>query len=132
MRVVILTDADSIAEFAADAICRQIQVKRHSVLGLATGSTPLGAYQRLIHRYRSRKISFRDVTTFNLDEYIGLDDGHPQSYQWFMRTNLFQQIDIDPHKTHIPDGNAADLEQEVDDTMSRFVRRAASTFNCWG
>src|SRR5690606_18758146 len=79
-----------------------------SVLGLATGSTPVALYRELIARNRSGELSFRQVTSFNLDEYLGLAEDHPQSYRQFMNSQLFGQVDIDLANTHVPPGNAAD------------------------
>lgn len=80
------------------------------VLGLATGSTPIGLYADLVADYEAGKISFKDVTTFNLDEYRGLAPDHDQSYHWFMADNLFNHVDIDPARTHVPDGFDPDAE----------------------
>lgn len=88
----------------ADVFEDLLTVKPASVLGLATGSTPLGTYAELVKAYSSGRISFRDVTTFNLDEYAGLDPDNDQSYRWFMNHNLFDHVDIDKSKTHVPDG----------------------------
>ncbi|TWU15134.1 Glucosamine-6-phosphate deaminase [Allorhodopirellula heiligendammensis] len=81
------------------------------VLGLATGSTPLQVYSELCRRHREDGLSFGDVTTFNLDEYLGLKVGHPQSYRHFMQTQLFDQVDIDIPRTHFPDVHADDVQQ---------------------
>lgn len=88
----------------ADVFEDLLTVKPACVLGLATGSTPLGTYAELVKAYSSGRISFRDVTTFNLDEYEGLDPDNDQSYRWFMNHNLFNHVDIDKSKTHVPDG----------------------------
>lgn len=108
MRVVILPDASSVARFGADIIIQQIQNQPDSVLGLATGSTPLALYQQLITAYQQKKISFKNVSSFNLDEYWGLAANHPQSYRSFMNLNFFDHIDIDKAATHIPQGDAID------------------------
>jgi glucosamine-6-phosphate deaminase len=113
MRVVVLDSADAVAQFATEMFIEQIKAKRNSVLGLATGSTPLGTYRRLIEAYRAARVSFRDVTTFNLDEYVGLEPTHEQSYRRFMHESLFEHIDIDPSRTHVPLGIAADMESET-------------------
>lgn len=84
------------------------------VLGLATGSTPLGLYREWIERYRSGEISFRNVTSFNLDEYCGVPPSDPQSYHAFMQENLFRHIDIDPAKTHVPITACEDLSQSAE------------------
>ena len=84
-----------------------INSKKDCVLGLATGSTPEGVYAKLIDAFKDDKVSFKDVTTFNLDEYVGLEDSHPQSYRYFMNNHLFLHVDINLDKTHVP-GNKGD------------------------
>lgn len=106
MRIVVLDDAAAVARFGATAIADQIRKKPDSVLGLATGSSPLGLYQELISANKAGEISFAKVTTFNLDEYLGLDGDHPQSYRHFMNRQLFNEIDIDLANTHVPDGES--------------------------
>lgn len=108
MQVVILPDENHVAEYAADVIVRQIQIKPDSTLGLATGSTPQSTYARLIQRYFAGHVRFRAVQTFNLDEYLGLAPNHPQSYRYFMDEVLFRHIDIAPENTHVPNGLAID------------------------
>ncbi len=112
MRVINLPDPETVASFAAAEIRRQIELNPHSVLGLATGGTPVGVYLRLIEMHRNEGLSFRHVTTFNLDEYIGLAGDHPQSYRSFMREHLFQHIDIRPAYSHLPSGLARNLLEE--------------------
>jgi glucosamine-6-phosphate deaminase len=82
------------------------------VLGLPTGSTPLGVYKELIAKHKSGKLSFADVITFNMDEYVGLPADHPQSYARFMKDNFFSAIDVDLKNTHVPNGMAGNLEAE--------------------
>lgn len=82
------------------------------MLGLPTGSTPLGMYRKLIEYHKAGKVSFKYVKTFNMDEYVGLPREHPESYHYFMFNNFFKHIDIDPANVHILDGNAADLIAE--------------------
>lgn len=110
MRVVVLPTADDVSRRAAEVIVGCVQKKPKAVLGLATGGTPLGTYRELINAQRAGRVSFQDVTTFNLDEYVGLGPDHPQSYRTFMRVNLFSQADFDESKCHVPDGLAADYE----------------------
>jgi len=107
MQVLLLDSSQTVARRAADAVCRQIERKPDSVLGLATGGTPLALYGELIRRHQAGQVSFKDVTTFNLDEYVGLASEHPRSYRAFMQSHLFNHIDIDPERTHLPDGLAA-------------------------
>lgn len=104
MRVVILRDSDAVADFASRQIIDQVHRKPTSVLGLATGSSPLATYDCLGHACRRGDLSFADVTTFNLDEYLGLAPDHPQSYRYFMNHRVFSVLDIDLARTHVPDG----------------------------
>ncbi len=106
MKVVILNNPDQVAEYAAKVLIKQLNKKKNSVLGLATGSTPVAMYQKLIDANKSGEISFKDVTTFNLDEYFGLPEDHPQSYRVFMDKNLFNHIDIDKSRTFVPPGDS--------------------------
>ena len=82
---------------------------RGTVLGLATGSTPVGVYDELVRLHREEGVSFRSVVTFNLDEYVGLGPDHPASYRWFMQEHLFGKINIKPEHTRVPDGLARDI-----------------------
>lgn len=105
MEVIIQPTANEAADIAARIISKLLKEKPDAVLGLATGSTPVSLYQKLI----AMDLDWSRVTTFNLDEYIGLPQEHSQSYHSFMWENLFQHINIDPGKIHIPDGNAPDI-----------------------
>jgi glucosamine-6-phosphate deaminase len=93
-----------LAEEVRELINRCRSEGRPPVLGLATGNTPLPFYLELVRLHREEGLSFRDVVTFNLDEYLGLPAAHPRSYRAFMRRHFFDQVDIDPGHTHIPDG----------------------------
>jgi len=104
MQVIIAESGAEVAALGAAQVCQVVGQKEQSVLGLATGSTPIAMYKELISRYHSRKVSFAGVRTFNLDEYIGLEPSHPQSYRYFMNQHLFDHIDIDLQNTHVPDG----------------------------
>jgi glucosamine-6-phosphate deaminase len=106
MQIVILPSANDVAAYGANVFIRQLKQKPKSVLGLATGSTPVALYQKLIDAYQQEMISFRQTTTFNLDEYLGVKGDHPQSYRHFMNQQLFNHIDVDPNLTHVPPGNA--------------------------
>jgi glucosamine-6-phosphate deaminase len=110
VRVIIENSADEVSRRGADFIAALVRRKPDCVLGLATGSTPLGVYRELIYRYRDEGLDFSRVTTFNLDEYVGLGPTHPQSYRHFMQTNLFDHVNLDPQRTHVPDGRALDFE----------------------
>ena len=92
------------ARMAAEEYRKLLGENPHCVLGLATGSTPEMLYEELVALCRSGKLSFKDVTTYNLDEYVGLDGSHPQSYRYFMDSHLFNLVDIDKTRTHVPCG----------------------------
>lgn len=112
MRVIITVNYDEMSKKAAEIVKKQIKEKPNTVLGLATGSTPLGMYKHLIEMYKRGEIDFSNVITFNLDEYIGLSPDHPQSYHYFMFHNFFNHINIKKENVHIPNGIAEDLEEE--------------------
>jgi glucosamine-6-phosphate deaminase len=108
VRVVILPTEKEVSNFAADIIANLVKTKQNSVLGLATGSSVLLTYEALIEKYRKRELSFQNITSFNLDEYIDLKPNHSQSYRYYMNQKLFNHIDINKHNTFIPeciDGN---------------------------
>lgn len=110
MRVIVESTPEQVARTAAQFVAALVQRKPTCVLGLATGSTPLGLYRELIRMHREEKLDFSRVVTFNLDEYVGLAPSHPQSYRYFMQENLFKHINIDVRNTHVPDGRALDFE----------------------
>lgn len=117
MRLIIQQDYNNVSNWAANYIAMRIKEfnpskSRRFVLGLPTGSSPLGMYKRLIELNKSGVISFKYVTTFNMDEYVGLSESHPQSYHYFMYTNFFNHIDIDRNFINILNGNASDLNAE--------------------
>jgi glucosamine-6-phosphate deaminase len=117
MRLVILENYDAVSRWAAAYIAERINQFRGSpdkpfVLGLPTGSTPLGTYRELIALHKAGKLSFANVITFNMDEYVGLPDEHPQSYHRFMWDNFFSHIDIERSNAHMLNGMAKDLEAE--------------------
>ena len=108
------SDYEAMSRRAALIIAAEIHRDPECVLGLATGSTPIGTYKNLVEWNRSGDISFQDVQTVNLDEYKGLAGDHDQSYRYFMNTNLFDHIDIVPENTHVPNGLAEDAEAECE------------------
>lgn len=114
MRVIRAKDYEELSDIAARIIAAQIILKPNAVLGLATGSTPIGTYQGLIRRFKDGKISFSNVRTANLDEYKGLRADHDQSYAYFMRDNLFDHVDIKPENTNIPNGMAENDAKECE------------------
>ncbi|OUL58938.1 glucosamine-6-phosphate deaminase [Pseudoalteromonas ulvae] len=106
MQIVILKDAAEVAQYGAQIFADQINKKADSVIGLATGSTPVALYQNLISRKEAGEVSFAHVTSFNLDEYLGLTGDHPQSYRFFMNEQLFDHVDINKANTFVPPGDA--------------------------
>ena len=109
MEIIIHADAASASRSAAQGVARMIREKPNAVLGLATGETPLLLYRELVRMHREESVDFSRVTTFNLDEYIGLSPDHEQSYHHFMWTHLFQHINVRPECVHLPDGLADDI-----------------------
>lgn len=112
MRVIIEEDYEAMSKKAALLVASQINLKPNAVLGLATGETPLGMYRQLIKMYRKGEIDFSEVITFNLDEYYRLFPDNPRSYHYYMQENFFNHINIHPGNTHLPDGMAADIDEE--------------------
>jgi glucosamine-6-phosphate deaminase len=119
MRLIIQNSYEQISQWAAAYVVKRIKEfeptpEKPFVLGLPTGSTPYGTYKELIRYYREGLVSFENVVTFNMDEYIGIPKEHPQSYFSFMWENFFQHIDIKRENANIPDGNAHDLDLECE------------------
>src|SRR5690625_2705881 len=112
MKIVTCKDNEELSDRAAEIIMNKISERPTAVLGLATGSTPVKTYENLIQAYKDGKVSFKNVTTFNLDEYVGLSPNHPNSYTYFMNEQLFDHIDIDKKNTYIPNGLADNSEEE--------------------
>lgn len=117
MRLIIQPDYQAVSQWAANYVVARIKEAQAAsgkpfVLGLPTGSSPLGMYKALIDRHKQGAVSFKNVITFNMDEYVGLPEDHPQSYHSFMWNNFFKHIDIDPSNVNILNGNASDLESE--------------------
>ena len=125
MLVVVKEDYDSMSKEAARIVADRIRRKPNLVLGLATGSTPLGLYKELIRLHKEEGLDFSKVVTFNLDEYIGLPPEHEQSYHYFMWENLFKHININPANVHIPQGMFGDLKispYETDPKIEAYCR----------
>lgn len=110
MRIHILKNYEELSKKAAEIIKSQIVLKDHSVIGFATGSTPLGTYKELINMCKEG-LDFSNITTFNLDEYYGLPAKDVNSYHYFMYNNLFNHINVHKNKIHIPDGEAKDVDK---------------------
>lgn len=120
MKLFIQENYDKLSQWAAEHIAKQINkfspdASRPFVLGLPTGSTPIGTYKALIELNKAGKVSFANVVTFNMDEYVGIPENHPQSYHTFMFENFFNHIDIKRENIHILDGNAADPRRECEE-----------------
>jgi len=111
MLVIVKDNYDAMSNEAALIVADRLRKQPNLVLGLATGSTPLGLYKELIRMHRDEGLDFSKVTTFNLDEYVGLSPMHEQSYNYFMWQNLFEQLNIPEHSIHILDGMAGDIDQ---------------------
>src|SRR5690349_17080325 len=122
MEVLIRDSAETGCVLGAKIIASVVRNKPNAVLGLATGRTPLRLYQELIRLHRSEGLDFSRVTTFNLDEYVGLAPDHVQSYRYFMQENLFRHINIDVRRTHVPNGTAKDLHAECRSYEDRIVQ----------
>ena len=117
MRVIIESDYQALSQWAANYVASKINAanptpEKPFVLGCPTGSSPLGMYKALIELNKQGKVSFQNVVTFNMDEYVGLPEDHPESYHTFMWKNFFNHIDIKKENVHILNGNAEDLEAE--------------------
>lgn len=113
----LLISKHNIGKWAAHYIVKKIndfdpQPNKLFVLGLPTGSTPLGMYNELIYLHKQNKVSFKNIITFNMDEYVGLPENHPESYHYYMQHNFFKHIDIRQENVHILNGNAPDLDAE--------------------
>ena len=117
MRVIIQPDYETVSQWAANHVARRIldfgpTPERPFVLGLPTGSSPIGMYNALVALHKQGKLTFKNVVTFNMDEYVGLPEDHPESYHSFMWRHLFSRIDIPKKNVHILDGNNPDLDAE--------------------
>ncbi len=112
MRVIVAENYEAMSRQAANIISAQVVSKPDCVLGLATGSTPIGMYQELIKRYQEGDLDFSHVKSVNLDEYVGLEPTHDQSYRYFMQTQLFDHVNIKAENTNVPGGMAEDAEAE--------------------
>lgn len=112
MRIIVEKDYYAMSKKAALMVASQITLKPNSNLGLATGGTPLAMYNKLIEMYLDDEIDFSEVKSFNLDEYCGLKADNPNSYHYYMYNNFFNDINLKQENIHIPNGNAADLNQE--------------------
>lgn len=112
MRIIITKDYQDMSRKAANLISAQVITKPNSVLGLATGSSPIGTYKQLIDWYNKGDVDFSKVISVNLDEYVGLDVNNDQSYRYFMNNNLFNHININKDNTNVPNGLAQNAQEE--------------------
>ncbi|MBI2430363.1 MAG: glucosamine-6-phosphate deaminase [Ignavibacteriales bacterium] len=124
MRVIIQPNYDFVSQWTAAYVAKRIREfnpssKKPFVLGLPTGSSPIGTYKELIKMHKEKKVSFKNVVTFNMDEYVGLPESHPESYHSFMWNNFFNHVDVDKKNVNILNGNAKDLQKECDEYEKR-------------
>lgn len=121
MRVIIAKNYDDMSKKAANIVAGQVYIKPNTILGLATGSTPVGMYKELVRLYNEESLDFKDVKTFNLDEYVGLPESDVNSYHYFMNYNLFSHINLKKENIHIPNGNAKDMNKEFEDYENSII-----------
>lgn len=121
MLVIVKEDQEAMGKEAARFVAERLRKKPNLVLGLATGSTPLALYKELVRLHRDEGLDFSKVTTFNLDEYVGLPPSHDQSYHYFMNENLFKYLNIDERHIYIPQGMAKDIDAFCDWYEQRMV-----------
>lgn len=117
MRILIRQNYDEVSKWVAHYVARRIKEfnptpEKPFVIGLPTGSSPIGTYKELVALYKAGKVSFKNVVTFNMDEYVGIAEDHPESYHYFMWSNLFNHVDIQKENVNILNGNANDLDAE--------------------
>ncbi|URZ09744.1 Glucosamine-6-phosphate deaminase 1 [Clostridium felsineum] len=112
MKIVTVDDYSEMSKFAAKIVASQVILKDNSVLGLATGDTPLQMYRELINLYNEEELDFSKITTFNLDEYYGISEDNPHSYHYYMKNNFFKFINIADSNINILDGKTKDIERE--------------------
>lgn len=112
MKIIVVKDYQAMSDLGAEIIANTIKANPSCTLGLATGSSPIGTYQNLVKAYENKEISFKDVKTYNLDEYCGISRSHPQSYYYFMHDNLFNHVDILEENVHVPMISNTSLEKD--------------------
>ncbi len=122
MKFIQVKTYEELSRLAGNLINAQVVLKPDCVLGLATGSSPLGTYAKMIEANKSGDVDYSAVTTINLDEYVGLDDSNDQSYRYFMNTNLFDHINIAKANTFVPDGIATDLAAACEEYDARIAQ----------
>lgn len=115
MKVIVCKNYEEIAKKATSIVIQEILKNPKLNIGLATGSSPLGLYKNLIEAYQKNEVSFSEITSYNLDEYIGIARSHPQSYYSFMFENLFKHIDIKPENIHLPNNDLSQIDYIAND-----------------
>ena len=120
MKLIITKNYEELSRAAAEEFAKVINKNPNAVLGLATGGSPVGMYKELIKMYQNNEVDFSKVTTINLDEYVGLNPEHEQSYRYFMNENLFKHVNIDIQKTFVPNGLAEDLEKNAQSMIRKY------------
>lgn len=122
MKLTVTNSYEKLSELAAEYIAAQVILKPDSVLGLATGSSPVGVYKCLVEKFNKGCLDFSDVISINLDEYVGLDGSHEQSYRYFMQDHFFNYVNIKPENTFVPNGCASNLAAECSEYDARVTR----------
>jgi len=122
MKVIVTKNYKELSKVAANEMAEVVKNNPKAILGLATGGSPIGMYKELIKMNKEGEIDFSNVTTVNLDEYVGLSGDHPQSYRYFMNDNLFNHINIDKKNTYVPNGLAKDIEEECKNYDSKIAK----------
>lgn len=115
MKVIVVKDYEEMSAKCAEIFIKQLQTKPDSILGLATGGSPVGTYKKIIEAYKEGHIDFSKVKTYNLDEYCGISITHPQSYYYFMHDNLFNHVNIDASNVHLPSASGENFAKQCDD-----------------
>lgn len=132
MKYIQVSSYDELSEKAAEMISAQMREKKDSVLGLATGATPVGTYEKLVKENKQKKVDFSKAITFNLDEYVGVDGNNEQSYRYFMNKQLFSRINISLDNTFVPNGKAEDLEEECQEYEDKITKAGGIDFQLLG
>lgn len=125
MEIIVCDDYDQMSKKASEIVSDIIKENPKAKLGLATGSTPVGMYENLVKDYEDGKIDFKEVSSVNLDEYVGIDKDNPQSYQYFMNEHLFDKVNINKENTHLPkeDGSLEESVKKYDKLLEEFGQR---------
>ena len=119
MKLIVTENYDEMSKEAFKVMKELLESKPNAVLGLATGSSPVGLYQNMIKDHKENGKSYKDVHTYNLDEYVGIDRNDPQSYYTFMNENLFKDVDINPENTHVPYGSTDEEAKKYDESIEK-------------